>query len=52
MDEHGISAALLPILRRIAPQFEPKHLCDTGPLRDPIALARYFAGKLSGHAKR
>ena len=52
MDEHGISAALFVTLQRVAAEFEPQDLCDTGPLRDPVALARYSPGKFSGYARR
>ena len=38
MDEHGIRAAVIAILRRIAPEFDPKDLEETEPLRDQIDL--------------
>jgi len=38
MDEATIKAAVIAILRRIAPEFDPKDLIETEPLRDQIDL--------------
>lgn len=38
MDEATIKAAVIAILRRIAPEFDPKDLVETEPLRDQIDL--------------
>jgi acyl carrier protein len=38
MDEAKIRAAICAILRKIAPEFDPKDLVETEPLRDQIDL--------------
>lgn len=38
MDEATIRQAIVAILRRIAPEFDPKDLLESKPLRDQIDL--------------
>jgi acyl carrier protein len=38
MDEANIRQAVVAILRRIAPEFDPKDLLESEPLRDQIDL--------------